>query len=75
MDFTIKSIILWPKNELKVIRRIDFAPDKINVITGGSERGKSAIIAIIDYCLGSSHCKIPTRTIRDLTQWFGVLIS
>lgn len=75
MDFTIKSIILWPKNELKAIRRIDFATDKINIITGGSEKGKSAIIAIIDYCLGSSHCKIPTRTIRDLTEWFGILIS
>lgn len=75
MNFTIKSIILWPKDESKSIRKIDFEKNKVNIITGGSEKGKSAIISIIDYCLGSSQCKIPTRTIRDKTQWFGILIS
>jgi hypothetical protein len=75
MNFTIKSIILWPKDESKSIRKIDFEPGKVNIITGGSEKGKSAIISIIDYCLGSSECKIPTRTIRDKTEWFGILIS
>ena len=75
MNFKIKSLILWPKNESKDIRKIDFSTDQVNIITGGSEKGKSAIIAIIDYCLGSGHCKIPTRTIRDLTEWFGILIS
>jgi hypothetical protein len=75
MEFTIKTILLWPKNENKSIRKIEFEADQINVITGGSEKGKSAIIAIIDYCLGSSHCKIPTRTIRDRTEWFGLLIN
>ncbi|MDZ4786581.1 MAG: DUF3732 domain-containing protein [bacterium] len=74
MQFTIKTILLWPKNQTKQIRKIEFSFDKINVITGGSEKGKSAIIAIIDYCLGSGHCKIPARTIRDKTEWFGLLI-
>lgn len=75
MNFTIKSIILWPKDESKTIRKIDFEKNKVNIITGGSEKGKSSIISIIDYCLGSSECKIPTRTIRDKTQWFGILVS
>ncbi|MCC6584557.1 MAG: DUF3732 domain-containing protein [Chitinophagales bacterium] len=75
MEFRIKSIILWPKEESKTIRKIDFELDKVNIITGGSEKGKSTIISIIDYCLGSSYCKIPTRTIRYHTQWFGILIS
>jgi len=75
MNFTIKSIILWPKDESKSIRKIDFEKNKVNIITGGSEKGKSSIISIIDYCLGSTECKIPTRTIRDKTQWFGILIS
>jgi hypothetical protein len=75
MNFNIKSIILWPKDESKSIREIMFEKGKVNIITGGSEKGKSSIISIIDYCLGSSECKIPSRSIRDKTGWFGILIS
>lgn len=73
MNFKIKSILIWPKENNKEIRRINFESDKINIITGGSEKGKSALIAIIDYCLGSSKCRIPTRTIRFYSSWFGVI--
>lgn len=75
MDFTISSIILWPKDASKPIRKIEFEPGKVNIITGGSEKGKSAIISIVDYCLGSGVCRIPTRKIRDLSGWFGVLFT
>lgn len=75
MHLKIKSIIIWPKNKGKEIRKIDFEANKINIITGGSEKGKSALISIVDYCLGSSKCKIPTRKIRDYSEWFGVLFS
>jgi len=47
----------------------------VNVITGGSEKGKSTLIAIVDYCLGSSKCRIPTRKIRNYTEWFGLHIT
>ncbi|MCP2138559.1 hypothetical protein J2S28_005683 [Rhizobium sp. SLBN-94] len=40
-------------------RIIAFDPDKVNVITGASGTGKSAIIEAIDYCLGSSKCDLP----------------
>ncbi len=75
MKFYIKSLLLWPKDSEKQIRRIDFSKDKVNVITGGSERGKSAIISIVDYCLGSGSCRIPTKNIKQYTEWFGVLFS
>ncbi|WP_316812574.1 DUF3732 domain-containing protein [Pedobacter heparinus] len=75
MEFRIKSIFLLPKNSEKAIRMIAFAPDKVNVITGGSEKGKSTLIAIVDYCLASSKCRIPTRKIRSFTEWFGIHIS
>lgn len=75
MDLKVKNIILWPKNKQKKLRNIPFELDKVNVITGDSERGKSAIIGIIDYCLGSSKCSIPTGPIREYTEWFGVLFS
>ncbi|HAF36268.1 MULTISPECIES: DUF3732 domain-containing protein [Sphingobacterium] len=75
MEFRIKSIFLIPKNPEKSIRTIEFALDKVNVITGGSEKGKSTLIAIVDYCLGSSKCRIPTRKIRNYTEWFGLHIT
>lgn len=75
MEFRIKSVFLIPKNKEKQVRSIDFELNKVNIITGGSEKGKSTIIAIIDYCLGSRKCKIPTRKIRDYTEWFGIIVS
>lgn len=40
-------------------RTLKFDVDKVNVITGASGTGKSAIIDAIDYCLGSKDCKLP----------------
>jgi hypothetical protein len=40
-------------------RTIGFTPDEVNIITGASGTGKSAIIDAIDYCLGSSSCGLP----------------
>ncbi|WLD13658.1 DUF3732 domain-containing protein [Planctellipticum variicoloris] len=46
----------------------------MNVISGASKTGKSAIIPIIDYCLGADKCAIPVETIRNACSWFGVVI-
>ena len=54
MKFSIDSIILWPKRDEFSYRRLPFADGKINIITGASRTGKSAIIPIIDYCLCSN---------------------
>jgi energy-coupling factor transporter ATP-binding protein EcfA2 len=40
-------------------RDIDLTPGQVNIITGASGTGKSALIKVIDYCLGSKHCEIP----------------
>lgn len=75
MEFRISKIILWPKNDELNPRIIEFKIDKVNVITGDSERGKSALITIVDYCLGSGKCQIPTGLIRNKTSWFGVQVK
>lgn len=75
MKFVIDKVILWPKKTEHSFRTVDFKSDKINIITGASRTGKSAIIPIIDYCLGADKCTIPVDTIRNATAWFGVLIS
>jgi hypothetical protein len=75
MNFQIKEIILWPRNRAHALRRVTFRPGVVNVITGASQTGKSAIVPIIDYCLGSGRCAIPVNTIRDQTEWFGLLLQ
>lgn len=74
MRFIIKKVILWPKDENCKFRTVTFEEGKINIITGASRTGKSAIIPIIDYCLASDKCTIPVDTIRNKTAWFGVLV-
>ena len=73
MKFSIDSVILWPRKKDYSYRRVKFVPNKVNIITGASKTGKSAIIPIIDYCLGSEKCTIPVDTIRNACLWFGVL--
>jgi hypothetical protein len=47
----------------------------VSVITGASNTGKSALIDIIDYCLGSSQCGIPVGAIRQAVRWYGVRLD
>ena len=75
MNFSINSLLLWPKNTTFSYRQIPFAKNKVNIITGASRTGKSAIIPIIDYCLGSDKCAIPVDTIRNACDWYGVLFN
>lgn len=75
MEFQILDVVVWPKRNGFVPRRVSFSPGKVNVISGQSKRGKSAIIPIIDYCLCSSKCLIPPGPIRQHSSWFGVRIQ
>jgi len=75
MYFQIKEIILWPRDSAKPPRRVEFALGKVTVISGASRTGKSAVIPIIDYCLGARECSIPSGTIRNACEWFGIIIK
>lgn len=75
MKFIIKKIILWPKKEGFNYREVTFEENKVNIITGASRTGKSALIPIVDYCLGSDKCNIPVDKIRNACAWFGVLVQ
>lgn len=75
MYFQLLKLIIWPKDEKLAPREVKFKPGLLNVITGASRTGKSAIIPIIDYCLASSDCFIPIDTIRDYAKWYGVVFT
>jgi hypothetical protein len=75
MHFQIRQVVLWPRKRELQPRVVHFQPGAVNVITGASQTGKSAIVPIIDYCLGSGKCSIPTGVIRVSTEWFGVIVD
>lgn len=70
MNITIKKIIIFSENGTS--RDIEFR-DGLNIITGDSKTGKSAIIEIIDYCLFSSRSSIPKGKITDFADLFVVV--
>lgn len=56
-------------------RNLEFNNDGLNIITGESATGKSAIIHIVDYCFGSKSCHIPLGVIREKVEWFCCLLT
>ena len=54
-------------------RDLRFKVNGLNVITGRSSTGKSAISEIIEYCMGRSSFNVPEGIIRDKVAWFVVI--
>jgi DNA repair ATPase RecN len=71
----IKKIILYSKNSDNKPRVINFNTGALNIITGESKSGKSALVGIIDYCLGSKSCNIYDGIIRRKTEFFSIVIT
>ena len=70
MTFYIKKIVLWLKNgDTRILK---FKNDKVNVITGNSKTGKTAILEIIDYCLCGSDSNISYEHIGENVLWYGL---
>jgi hypothetical protein len=69
----IRAILLYGRHG--EIRRIDFPIGALCVVTGASKTGKSALIEIVDYCLGRESCTVPVGVIREAVSWFAVLLQ
>lgn len=72
MNKYIKGIIVFKNKENKSL--IEFNKG-INIITGESKTGKSALIDIIDYCLCSNHNTVPKGVIKDYADLYVLIIS
>jgi Protein of unknown function (DUF3732) len=69
----IEKIVLYAHNGQQ--RAILFRPEGLNVITGDSKTGKSALIHVVDYCTGSGDCHVPEGIIRRKVAWYGLMLS
>lgn len=74
MTFRISAIYLYGRQVDKV-REIRFDVDDLNIITGASATGKSAILQIIDYCLGSGGFHVPAGVIRQNVERYALEID
>lgn len=72
MKFHIESLHLWLTSGR--IRTLSFLPNKVNVITGDSHTGKTAILDIFDYCFFASRHRISESIINESTLWYGLKI-
>ncbi len=72
MKFHIESLQLWLKSKQR--RFVTFLPNKVNVITGESHTGKTAILDIVDYCLFASEHGISESIINENVAWYGLRI-
>ena len=73
MSIQICDIALYSHDGRK--RVLSFNVGEVNVITGASKTGKSALIDIVDYCFGSGTCRVPDGIIRRSVSWFGVRLQ
>ena len=67
----IRSIHLYSYDGRR--RDLRFHLNGLNVITGRSSTGKSALSEIIEYCMGRSTFNVPEGIIRDRVSWFTVI--
>ena len=70
MTVQILDIVVYSHDGRR--RSLALRPGQLNVVTGGSKTGKSALVDIVDYCFGARECGVPEGPIRRCVAWFGV---
>ncbi len=67
----IRDILIY--SHAGEMRRISFKLNGLNIVTGRSSTGKSALSDIVEYCMGQSEFNIPEGPIRDKVAWYAVI--
>jgi len=73
LSFQIKEIVFYGHSG--EIRQLKFASGELNIITGASKTGKTALIAVLEYCFGGDECHIPHGIMRRAVAWVGVRLK
>ena len=72
MKSYIKDIVIFNKNGEKRVVPLE---QGVNIITGESKTGKSALVEIIDYCLCSTRCTIPKGKITEFAYLYSLVMA
>jgi hypothetical protein len=70
MTMQILDIVVFSHHGKR--RVLSLKSGAVNIITGASKTGKSALVDIVDYCFGAGECRVPEGPIRRSVSWFGL---
>lgn len=70
MTIQIRSISLYPHRGKR--RDVKFCLGALNIVTGASKTGKSALLDIVDYCWGGSSSRVSKGVISEYVAWYAV---
>lgn len=56
-------------------RDIEFRPGRVNIVTGESKTGKSALLDMVEYCLGRDTIMMPVGPITATVVWYAALFQ
>ena len=73
MTMQILDIVVFSHHGQR--RILSLKSGSVNIITGASKTGKSALADIVDYCFGAGECRVPEGPIRKSVSWFGVRLQ
>ncbi|WP_150246311.1 DUF3732 domain-containing protein [Nocardiopsis quinghaiensis] len=73
MTFQIQAVTVYGKQPDQ-IRTVPFRTGRLNIVTGDSRRGKSALMTIIDYCFGSKGYPVKAGIVRDYVSAYAVTL-
>ncbi|MEV7699880.1 uncharacterized protein DUF3732 [Streptomyces avidinii] len=74
MTFQIQAVTVYGKQPGQV-RTVPFHAGTLNIVTGDSRRGKSALLTIIDYCLASSDYPVKAGKVRKYVGAYAVTLA
>lgn len=67
----LKAVALWNRDGAR--RTLKFQPNALNIITGEAKAGKSAMLEIIEFCLGRQTVSLPEGVLTRTVRWYGLL--
>ncbi|MEU2168051.1 DUF3732 domain-containing protein [Micromonospora chersina] len=56
-------------------RVLNFTTGALNIVTGESKTGKSALLDIVEYCLGRDTMQMPVGPITSTVSWYAALFD
>lgn len=56
-------------------RDVRFVPGALNILTGKSKTGKSAMLDLVEFCLGRNTVTIPNGVISDHASWYYTVVQ
>ena len=72
MSWNISELGIYARHSGR-FKSLKFRLHGLNIVTGKSNRGKSSILEIADYCMLSKHCPIAKGVIRDAVSHVGAV--